>query len=209
MLNFSVITQENLKEIAKNLADKEGHILIVEPGPESWDNNIIDAQLSFFNHPFLNKDWLSVKRGHKKIHGEDWQTNWEGDRDYILRPRRKSTGDPLHDPCCDLFEGLAIGSYEFKIGFQGVVGRSVFGENGISLYVPKSTPLKFAFCYGLSHIVKKINAHNKAEKNERFFIGETDIGRMAEYAAEDLINGRVFRKNVDAGMEADRIYEKI
>lgn len=209
MSDFSIITQENLRRVGRTLSIKKGSILIVESGFGSFNNGIVDAHLSFFSRPFLDDNWLSVKRGEKKVYGETHQTNWEGDRDYVLRPKREPTGNPVHDLCCDLFEKMIIGSYEFKIGFQATVGRSVFAPNGLSLFVPKDVSPRSAFYYGLSQIIEKMNAHNKAEKNKKFFIWETDIGRLADYAIEDLRNSEVFRKNVSAGMEADRIYEKI
>lgn len=71
MSEFTIVNQENLKSITEELTNKKGHILIAEPGHGSSQNNIIDARLSFYNRPLIDKDCLSVKRGHKKINGEN------------------------------------------------------------------------------------------------------------------------------------------
>ncbi|MDP3052456.1 MAG: hypothetical protein Q8N22_00675 [bacterium] len=197
MSDFIIVNQENLESIAKELTNKKGHILIAEPGHGSFENNVIDAHLSFYGQPLTEKDkygdCMYVERGERK------------DRNYLLRPKPQPSNNPLWNSCRDSFERLAIGPYEFSINLQSTVGRGLFTEKGITLYIPKDTPLKPAFRYGLSHIVEQINATNKKEKNKQFLIKETDIEKIVDYAIEDLKTNKIFSKNVSAGVMADQV----
>lgn len=204
--SFTIVNPANLKKIAEKLAKEGGRILIAAPGPRSHKNDIVSADLKLFNHPLINADkrFLCTKRGHRKIKNRECQTKWQKDRSYLLR-QLSSRRLPAFR-CC----GLISWQYEFIIGFQEVVGMSIFSKKNKSviLYIPKGKHFKPAFTYALWIIVKRMNKTNKINPREFFIekptiITRTMIRNMADYASSDLWSDEIFKKNVARGMEMD------
>ena len=198
---FVIITPENLRIISENLSKKEGRILIAEPGPGSYRDDICDVYLHLFAHPLIDteKEFLYTQRGSAKRGEESWQTNWEDDREYFLRSRPQPSKDSVTNFCRELFDRLQVGAYEFHIGFQSMVGGSVFPSNGLSMYVlPGDETLKQAMIYGLKYVVNKM-----PEQNKIFLLGVAD--KIADYAIKDFKDNKIFKANISAGMEADII----
>lgn len=205
--DFVIITKENTEIIAKKLTNKEGHILIAEPGHESSRDNVVDAHLSFYEQPFIKNGYLHVNRGSEKIGGGSRQTKWENDKDYLLRPIPLPSGDPFYNCCREFFEHLIIEPYKFSINFQGCVGRGLFAENGITFFIPKNMSLKPAFRHGLLFITDQININSERRNSTHLFITEAVIEKIISYAMEDFIKNEIFFKNVSAGVKADRFLE--
>jgi hypothetical protein len=198
-----VVTKRNLPVVAGLLKRGKGHILIAEPGPNSGPGKVSDVLMDWFDHPQISA-WLSgeprvsTKRGSVKRHGEDWQTGWQDDRQYILRPMPKPSGESLVNFARSFFERKTLpNGYEFKIGFLGTVSRGLPLQRGTVVFVPKgSTALP-----ALTFVFKKYLA----------LIGRSELlpddaaGRLAKYVSDDLRTGAVFRENVQAGMDADSL----
>jgi hypothetical protein len=201
------VTSLNIGEIGKELKKKNGKLLISEAGYQSFPNTyIIDAHMGLWNSPVLDSEKsFHVQRGSVRNNNENWQTDWERDRDYLLKPIPSPTGEPRWDSCRELFNSLVIGSYEFEIGFQSVVGRGIFADNGITLYIPKSASIEFAFRKGLSHIVRKINLTINREKLQQKAFSRKDEEKIIQYALADYTGGKIFQGNVRAGLEADAL----
>ena len=201
------ITRRNITGIRSLLRQQGGHFLIAEPGPQSYQERVIDADLGIYDKPILDSNEIfHVKRGTKKIRGEDWQTNWENDRLYLLREIPKpNTDDPTGDLCRSLFDRLMVGEYEFKIGFQYASGRNIFRRDGRLFYVPQDTSYEPAFRKALSYMIGRMNATNIKEGREHMNLGKSHIDQIVQYAMEDLNTSKVFKHNVGAGLEADAI----
>jgi hypothetical protein len=208
------ITPENIKEIRKSKT-KTGKLLISEPRFRNTPNHIIDAFIGLWNCPIFdsNKNYpfsFHVKRGRKMIGNEEWQTNWEKDRDYLLRPIPDPTGNKSWDACRELSDKLILGKYEFKISFQGAVGRAgKFSENIQRLYIPPKISIEPAFRKGLSAIVKKINQTIQTKNLDLNIIDDEAIEKIIQYVVKDYENGEIFMHNVQASVEADYFLDSV
>lgn len=205
--DYVEVTPQNVRKIREELKRPNGRLLISEPGYQSFKPSyIIDAHIGLWDSPVFDSETsFHVQRGSMKRNGEDWQTNWEKDRDYSLRPHPESTGDKVWDSCRELFDKLVLGFYEFKIGFQDTVGRGIFADNGITLYIPRNASLGPAFRKGLSHMVRQINQTIEQKKLPQKPFTEEDVERIAQYIIKDYINRQVFEHNIRAGLEADAV----
>lgn len=105
-----------------------------------------------------------------------------------------------------MLEKLILGSYEFKIKFQSVVGRGIFSENGITLYLPDRDSLKPAFEKGLSHMIKQINMTIEKKGLPRRLIDQKSIEEITQYVIKDYMNREAFNHNIQAGLEADKLF---
>jgi len=207
MEKYVKVTSQNTREIMEELKRKRGRLLISEPGYQSFpQGHIIDAHIGLWDSPIIDsRTSFHVQRGSVKKNGEDWQTNWERDRNYLLRPVLNPTGDQTWDFCRELFDKLIIDSYEFEIGFQSVVGREIFADNGITLYIPKSASIESAFKKGISYIVRQINKTIEKEKLQQRTFSKMDEERITQYAMKDYVSGKIFQHNVRAGLEVDAL----
>lgn len=198
---FVMITPENLRITSERLSRNEGRILIAQPGPGSYRNEIRDVYLHLFAHPLIDvgRNFLYTQRGSEKRGEESWQTNWEDDREYLLRLRPQRSEDSVTNFCRELFDRLRIGDYEFHIGFQSMVGCGIFPENGLSMHIlPGEENLRQAMVYGLKHVVNQM-----PEQNRTFLLNAAE--QIVDYAINDFKDNKTFKANVSAGMEADMI----
>ncbi|MEK7514266.1 MAG: hypothetical protein AAB587_00365 [Patescibacteria group bacterium] len=198
--DFIVVTKESLNAVRRDMFWKKGRILIAERG-----YNQADAHLYLYDRPVIGKDSISTYRGEKTINGVSWQTNWENDRWYTLRPVPELSADSLTNSCRELFEGLAVGRYEFSIGFHSTVYRGLFADKGVTLYIPKKNSLRLAFQCGLKHVINLISKDYKKKDRITALLGEISVENIVDYMLNDLSNSNVFNKNVAAGMEADML----
>lgn len=196
---FVILNEENLKDAAEELAHGRGRILVAEKLQYRCVKEVRDVTLILFAKPLIDPDklWLHTNRGSVKINGVDWQTGWENDRQYIFRPIPEPSEDPLVNDCSNLSDRLVTGPYEFSIGFQPYIGMNILFQNSVFLFIPNNRDLRPAFMHGLTHFLKQM-------KGDRQLLTEA-AERAADYAMDDLKTGKVFRKNVAAGMEADAI----
>jgi hypothetical protein len=203
--DYYIVTGINKTMIAERLARGEGSILIGKPGSHSFRNSVVDAFIDLFDHPTINaRGYLDNERGSKKVGGEDWQTGWENDRAYNLRRIPKPTGDPATDVARTFFEGLDVGGhYEFKIGFQPVGEQTFLAPGETTLFVPRGRSRRPALVHLLTAFTGRINACPRAEKTSDFRFTDSHVQEIVRYAMADLRTGKVFKRNVQAGMDAD------
>ena len=206
--DYVEIKKENIEEIKDELEKGNGRILISELSSHCFFRE--NGQLSFYDRPFLNIDnsdsenldvGLYVKRSGK--------TDYEKDRQYYLKPIPESADNEADytDSLRSQFDKLRIGSYEFKIGPQLVVGRDLFREEGLVLYIPRSNSLEGAFYYGVKHVVDLINQSSKEMDVGDVIIQERYIHEVVKYTLDDLKDGKVLKHNVQAGINADSFFE--
>ncbi|OGZ23471.1 MAG: hypothetical protein A3A08_00960 [Candidatus Nealsonbacteria bacterium RIFCSPLOWO2_01_FULL_41_9] len=202
--SFIVVTVNNIEEISGMLAEKKGKILIAEPGPASWAKETVDVSMSLFDHPLIDLKgysvpFLNTERGREERNGVYWQTGWENDRYYLLRPKPKKSADSLFDICRSLEDRLILGGYEFSIGFQSSSGASLFPNNGEVLYFSNNNDLRAVMLHGLNRVINQMDS----VKTKRSLLKAA--GQIADYAVEDFKTNKIFKHNVSAGMEADSI----
>jgi hypothetical protein len=143
--------------------------------------------------------FLLTKRGTKILGNEVWQTNWEDDRDWMLRPIANSDF---------VRKSLVVGSYEFVIGFQSICGRTLFYNEKAIAYIPNSCPIQPALQYGLELMANALNITNKQSGSKKSFIGMVEIKKIIDYAVEDLKTGKIFGENIEIAREMDLIEQK-
>jgi hypothetical protein len=85
------------------------------------------------------------------------------------------------------------------------VYRGLFADKGVTIYIPRKNSLRPAFQYGLKYVINLISKECKKNNRITALLGEISIETIVDYALNDLANGKVFKKNVAAGMEADRL----
>jgi hypothetical protein len=192
---FTIVTLENIGEIAAKLAKEEGKILVAEPGPESWEEETLDVEMFLFAHPLIDlagpfSPLLYSDRGSVK----NCQTGWQQDREYILRPKRK--GPSYFFPAQ---KELDLKDHEFLIGFLALCATSFLREKGQVLYFGDDQAFKKVFVYGLKSVVSQI----KEDSVKKALLEASE--HIADYAIEDLKIGKVFNRNVAAGIQADAV----
>ena len=195
MDDFVIVTEENLKEISALLEGRKGKIFIVEPGPKSHGDNVEDAKMDLFDHPFISPEnqWLSNPHGVIPNDKATFVDGWKKDRAYILRPRMNRNRRAM--------KYFYAGSFEFRIDFQGTVGKSIeWDGSGIMLYIPRNNDFRNAFIYGLKFIADQINAHLRKEGKEDQILSEMEISRITDYATQDLKGAKAFRKNLSPSL---------
>jgi hypothetical protein len=209
--DFVIVTKGNLKDIAQRLQARQGRILIAGGSISSGHDWFDQASLSFYDRPYIsmvgipsNPVSISTRRGSNTFSGEHWQTGWQNDRHYLLRRKLAPTGDHAWDTARTFFEGLEVGEFEFKIGFESVVSRT-FPWEDIVLFIPNGKPPKKAFVRAFEFVTEKLDRHfARTEKGTyRFRFEREHIEAMVTYVVDDLVTGKVFKHNVDAGAEAD------
>lgn len=197
MSNYTVIDYENVKDIQKALKGKGGRILIAGPG--FWEHEE-GGQIDWYDHPQISK-WhesylIHLSRGSKKINGEDWQTDWEKDREFTLRRVPPRNSDEIMNAFRDSTEKIIIKGYEFNSGFQ-TGGEALFRKKRVSLYVPKKADIKPAFELGVNHLISRLT-------RKEFTLGERKL--LVDYALNDIRTGEHFMANVQLGRAYDEAY---
>lgn len=210
--NFQLVTPENTSKVQKAISKRLGRIVVVEPGHWShyrhedgdYQKQIIgidmrDINISLYDKPSITKDWLSTSRGGSS----NWQTGWENDRAYWLRETPKPSGDLMWDMARSLFDKLAFKGYEFKIspGVQLSVGRTLPNEPGYMLFVPRKKCISHAFRDGLTKMIEIMNSNQWRTPEDP--LNKKDIENIVEYMMQDLDDGKVSDRNLQAGMQAD------
>jgi hypothetical protein len=196
---FKIVTPYNLKSIAERLTTEGGRIIIAQPGPDSYKNEVVDADLDLFANPSIDpgEKFLCTNRGHRKIKGIIWQTKWQNDRNYFLHFASAKT-NPFKRSL------TLVGQYEFIIGFEfQEKSTSLFPKKSITLFIPKGKHFKPAFIYAIKILIRRMNLFSRQDGSV-IPIGKLEIEKMADYAEKDL-RDKKFKKALVAWKEADSL----
>ena len=188
--NFTIVTRKNAGKISRIPQEKKGYLLIAQPGPNSFGQSVIDARIDLFYKPNFPREAFGFTGDYLTI---DRDKDRDKHRQYFLKPIPEPTGDPCWDTARDFFEKLKVGTYQFSISPQTIVGMGINHKKGITLYISPKTSLEKAFITALGFIMNQID--------HRFEV--TDFEAIIKYIMTDLKNKSVLKKNMKAGQEAD------
>jgi hypothetical protein len=189
---YQIVRTRNLAEIARELKAKRGYIIMAGPGYQSLDDMVVDGVIHLYHQATLNIDTpghetLSCERRFEIRDGQEWQTGWERDREYIIRQKRKD----------ELFAFLPLSKgYTFQIRMQSTVGQGFYYKGSHrAVFVPhKDGDMRKALLFAIVHVSNIIK-----EKP----ISENDVIQMLKYAKKDLVDGNILQKNAAVGMALD------
>src|SRR3989344_1475703 len=178
---FTRITKDNLP----SLIEDKYHILIA--GIWSWNSW---GKLDYWDTATIDIDGsMHSERGHAP---NGWQTGWEKDKEFRIFPKTKPSKD-IYGILSMMFTGLDLGSHVLESSFQAAQACYVVNREVFSAAIPINERPMVAFEAGLKYILPKIKNNDLRGQ----------LPKMLDYIARDLEDGKDFRANVQAGMDAD------
>lgn len=184
------VTAKNIAQIQKLLKQGEGGILTIDlyrdecPSSGCYMYLYTKAKIDRIKGKRPVQWAITTERGTKKVEGADYQTGWENDRCYTLRPRKKGE-ETFPDKI------LAKEKIAFFLGMHSTVYQS-FGYTGLNLavYIPDvGGNREHAVREGLVHIIDKV-------LGVRADIADTEFDDLWEYIRKDLEDGEVMRRSL-------------
>lgn len=194
-LNSYAVDEKDLSEVISQLNAEGGTVIIAEWARESHEGHIVDANFDLFENPKVrgSGELIADERG--------WKT--PGSRDYRLHRIPGSSSDPEWDAIRTFFDKIELGQkYHFQIAGQFTSGRGFLEPGKTVVYVAPKGSIEEGLRYIFWHMMQKINCTLAAD-GDAFRFTTDHLNEIVAYALSDLTTGKVLRKNVQAGHDAD------
>ncbi len=185
------IEGKTLPAVSKMLAKRGGYVLM------SHDINIDLAQIALFFNPHIpngTQNWLVAP-----------DTSMSNNIEYVLKKIPEPTQNKNWNVARELFENIKIGNgYQFAINPCSIGGLGAYYNNPcLSLYIPSLEFFRDACTEILEKTVATMDNDMLRWRKLKTGITKEDIARMVSYATRDLNEGKVLKKNMQAGIDAD------